>query len=123
MEAPADEPGREHVLLARHEMEDEMARHVALQARGARDSQIILLPNEIGSLHRTNSRASRVRETKSRASMMIETNSRVFRVRGTNYRGSRVRKTGSKVSRAIETNSRASRVIFRMRETNYRTLG
>ncbi|KAF0301899.1 hypothetical protein FJT64_025949 [Amphibalanus amphitrite] len=27
MEAPADEPGRENVLLARHEMEDEMARH------------------------------------------------------------------------------------------------
>ncbi|XP_043212672.1 uncharacterized protein LOC122376792, partial [Amphibalanus amphitrite] len=60
MEAPADEPGRENVLLARHEMEDEMARHVALQnARGARDNQIILVPNEIGSLHRTNSRASR----------------------------------------------------------------
>ena len=60
MEAPADEPGREHVVLARQEMEQEVSR-VLQNARGARDSQIILVPNEIGSLHRTSSRASRVK--------------------------------------------------------------
>ncbi|XP_037071748.1 uncharacterized protein LOC119092953 [Pollicipes pollicipes] len=55
VDAAETEPGRENVVMLRQGMEDEISRVV----RGGRDNQIVLVPNEIGSLHRSSSRASR----------------------------------------------------------------